>query len=96
MNFSISPVKLPWDHHTVKSVTYFYVALKIDMNFMLRKGHFNFLFKFRNCGMNLFFIKEDGMIALETGLFIYKVGVQVEAPEYSLSFPDNVQLHIFW
>lgn len=46
--------------------------------------------------MNLFFIKEDGMIALETGLFIYKVGVQVEAPEYSLSFPDNVQLHIFW
>lgn len=70
MNFSISPVKLPWDHYAVKSVTYFYVALKIDMNLVLRKGHFNFLFKFRNCGMNLLFIKGGRVIALETG-FVY-------------------------
>lgn len=70
MNFSISPVKPPWDHYTVKSVTYFYVALKIDMIFVLRKGHFNMLFKFRNCGMDLLFIEGDRVIALETG-FVY-------------------------
>lgn len=70
MNFSISPVKLPWDCYTVKSVTYFPVALKTDMNFMLRKGHFNFLFKFPNCELYLLFIKDDEVIALENMDFL--------------------------
>lgn len=73
MNFSISPVKLSWDYYTVKSVTYFYIALKIEMNFVLRKGHFNFLLKFRNWGMNLLFIGGDRVMALETG-FDYTEG----------------------
>lgn len=54
----------------MKSVIYFYVALKIDTNLMLGKGHFNFPIKFRNCGVNLLFIKGDGVIPLETG-FVY-------------------------
>lgn len=94
MNFSISPVKLPWDCYTVKSVTYFHVALKRDMNFVLRKGHFNFLFKFTNCESYLLFIKENGVIALETvGFFTHNVVIQVDATKYFLSFPDSVELH---
>lgn len=95
MNFSISPVRLPWDHYAVKSVTYFYVVLKIDMNLMIRKGHFNFPIKFRNCGVNLLFMKGDGVIALETG-FVYLQSWGTSGTNYFFSCPDNVQLHFLW
>lgn len=65
MNFSISPAKLPWDHYAVKSVQYFYVALKRDTNSVL-------IFFLSSEIVESFFIyiKGDSMIAVETG-FVY-------------------------